>query len=86
MPKYTKGGMIPPGFAHGFKALEDSVVVYFITCNEYSPPHERYVHYSYVGWPIKEVILSDKNQLCPLPREGRGLRMTIVLRVAKAGG
>ena len=56
---------IPPGFAHGFQALEDSVVVYFITHSEYSPPHERCVHYSYIDWPIKEVILSDKDKLCP---------------------
>jgi len=33
------GGMlwIPPGLAHGFQALEDSLVVYMVTHNEYAP-------------------------------------------------
>lgn len=56
---------IPPGFAHGFQALEDSLVIYFVTHNEYSPQHERCIHYSYINWPIKEVILSDRDLQCP---------------------
>jgi len=32
---------IPPGFAHGFQALEDSTVLYFVTHNEYSSYRER---------------------------------------------
>ena len=56
---------IPPGFAHGFQALEDSIVVSLISYNEYSPQYERCVHYSYIDWPIKEMILSDKDKLCP---------------------
>jgi len=34
---------VPPGFAHGCQALEDSSVVYFVT-QEYSPPHERCIN------------------------------------------
>ena len=56
---------IPPGFAHGFQALEDSLVIYFLTYNEYSPQHERCIHYNYIDWPIKEAILSDKDLQCP---------------------
>ncbi|AKA74655.1 dTDP-4-dehydrorhamnose 3,5-epimerase [Saccharolobus solfataricus] len=57
---------IPPGFAHGFQALEDSIVIYFITHNQYSPKHERCINYSYIkDWPIKEAILSDKDLQCP---------------------
>ncbi|QXJ31861.1 dTDP-4-dehydrorhamnose 3,5-epimerase [Saccharolobus shibatae] len=56
---------IPPGFAHGFQALEDSTVVYFLTHNDYSTPHERCVNYSYVDWPIKEILISDKDSKCP---------------------
>ncbi|ADB86587.1 dTDP-4-dehydrorhamnose 3,5-epimerase [Saccharolobus islandicus] len=56
---------IPPGFAHGFQALEDSIVVYFLTHNEYSKSDERCVNYSYVDWPIKEFIISDKDSQCP---------------------
>ncbi|MEM0373856.1 MAG: dTDP-4-dehydrorhamnose 3,5-epimerase, partial [Sulfolobales archaeon] len=51
---------IPPGFAHGFQALEDSIVIYFVTHNEYSPDHERCISYTYANWPIKEGIISDK--------------------------
>ncbi|QIW24514.1 dTDP-4-dehydrorhamnose 3,5-epimerase [Sulfolobus sp. S-194] len=57
---------IPPGFAHGFQALKDSVVLYFVTHNEYSPQHERCINYSYVKeWNKNEVILSDKDAKCP---------------------
>ncbi|MGC9105621.1 MAG: dTDP-4-dehydrorhamnose 3,5-epimerase [Thermoprotei archaeon] len=55
---------IPPGLAHGFQALEDSLVVYFVTHNEYSPEYEDCVHYSVVKWPIKEVIVSEKDMRC----------------------
>ncbi|WP_126450683.1 dTDP-4-dehydrorhamnose 3,5-epimerase [Sulfodiicoccus acidiphilus] len=55
---------VPPGYAHGFQALEDSFVVYFVTNGEYSPPHERCVHYSLVKWPLSEVV-SDKDAQCP---------------------
>jgi len=56
---------IPPGFAHGFQALEDSLVVYFVTHNEYSPQHERCINYSYIDWAIKEIVISDKDRQCP---------------------
>jgi len=56
---------IPPGFAHGFQALEDSTVLYFVTHNEYSPPHERCVNYTMIDWPIKNVIVSEKDAKCP---------------------
>ncbi|BDC17387.1 dTDP-4-dehydrorhamnose 3,5-epimerase [Acidianus sp. HS-5] len=56
---------IPPGFAHGFQALDDSLVVYLVTNNEYSPQHERCINYSYVEWPIKDVVVSEKDLQCP---------------------
>jgi dTDP-4-dehydrorhamnose 3,5-epimerase len=56
---------IPPGFAHGFQALEDSTVLYFVTHNEYSPPHERCLSYTMIDWPIKNVIVSEKDAKCP---------------------
>ena len=57
---------IPTGFAHGFQALEDSMVLYFVTNNEYSPQHERCIHYSMIDWPIKDTIVSEKDSKCPL--------------------
>jgi dTDP-4-dehydrorhamnose 3,5-epimerase len=64
---------VPPGFAHGFQALEDSLVVYFVT-KEYSPPHERCINWLCeeigVKWPLKnEAIIIDKDSKCPRFRE-----------------
>ncbi|BDB99483.1 dTDP-4-dehydrorhamnose 3,5-epimerase [Saccharolobus caldissimus] len=56
---------IPPGFAHGFQALEESTIVYFITHNEYSPFHERCINYSIINWPIKNIVVSEKDAKCP---------------------
>ena len=64
---------IPPGFAHGFQALEDTYLLYLIT-KEYSPQHERCVRWDDpdigIQWPIKEgVILSEKDRKCPPLKE-----------------
>jgi dTDP-4-dehydrorhamnose 3,5-epimerase len=56
---------IPPGFAHGFQTLEDSTVLYFVTHSEYSPPHEMCVNCTTIDWPIKNVIVSEKDAKCP---------------------
>lgn len=61
---------IPPGFAHGFQALEDSLVLYLVT-KEYSKEHERCISWKDpeigIEWPIKEnVILSEKDEKCPI--------------------
>jgi dTDP-4-dehydrorhamnose 3,5-epimerase len=56
---------IPPGFAHGFQALEDSLVMYFVTHNDYSPENEGCIHYSLIDWPIKEIVVSHKDGNCP---------------------
>ncbi|MGC8622050.1 MAG: dTDP-4-dehydrorhamnose 3,5-epimerase [Caldisphaera sp.] len=59
---------VPPGFAHGFQALEDSLVVYFVT-KEYSPPHERCINWRCeevaVNWPLKDAIVIEKDSKCP---------------------
>ena len=39
---------IPPGFAHGFQALEESLVLYLVT-KEYSPEHERCITWNTVA-------------------------------------
>ena len=58
---------IPPGFAHGFQALEDDTVVLYLVTKEYSPQHERCIRWDDpeigIDWPIKEnVILSEKDK------------------------
>ena len=64
---------IPPGFAFGFQALEESIVLYLVT-KEYSPEHERGIRWNDpdigIPWPIKDdVILSEKDKKQPLLRE-----------------
>ena len=59
---------IPPGFAHGFQALEESLVLYFVT-KEYSPEHERCIAWNDpdigIMWPLRDdVILSEKDRKC----------------------
>jgi dTDP-4-dehydrorhamnose 3,5-epimerase len=56
---------VPPGFAHGFQALEDSIVVYFVTHNEYSPAHERCVNHKHIKWPLNTTTVSEKDSQCP---------------------
>jgi len=60
---------IPPGFAHGFQALEDTYFLYLVT-KEYSPQHERCINWSDPGlgidWPIRaDVVVSEKDVKCP---------------------
>ena len=60
---------VPPGFAHGFQALEDTYFLYLVT-KEYSPQHERCIRWDdpqiAVQWPMKDnIIISDKDAKCP---------------------
>jgi dTDP-4-dehydrorhamnose 3,5-epimerase len=64
---------IPPGFAHGFQALEDTYFLYLVT-KEYSPQHERCIRWDDpqigIQWPIKEgIILSERDKRCPPLKE-----------------
>lgn len=64
---------IPPGFAHGFQALEETYLLYLVT-KEYDPRLERCVKWDDpeigITWPIKKgVILSEKDEKCPPLRE-----------------
>ena len=58
---------IPPGFAHGFQALEDSLVLYLVT-KEYSRELERCVK-----WDDLEIGIPWPN--C-IKREGREVSTT----------
>ncbi|MFP3137979.1 MAG: hypothetical protein RXS42_07135, partial [Nitrososphaeria archaeon] len=46
-------------------ALEDSLVVYMVTHNEYAPERERCVSYRHVKWPLEVAAVSDKDGRCP---------------------
>lgn len=59
---------IPPGFAHGFQALEDAHFLYLVT-KEYSRQHERCVRWDDpeigIKWLIREnIVVSEKDWKC----------------------
>ncbi len=60
---------VPTGFAHGFQALEDSLVVYKCT-TEYAPKFERGIRFDTpelnIKWPLAtSQNLSDKDRILP---------------------
>ncbi|KAA3617663.1 MAG: dTDP-4-dehydrorhamnose 3,5-epimerase [Calditrichaeota bacterium] len=56
---------IPPGFAHGFQALTDIAEVAYKVTAEYSYESERGIMWNdpeiNIKWPIKDVLLSEKD-------------------------
>ncbi|MGC9227569.1 dTDP-4-dehydrorhamnose 3,5-epimerase [Caldivirga sp.] len=60
---------IPPGFAHGFQAIEESWFLYLVT-KEYDQARERCILWSDqaigIKWPNSgKAILSEKDSKCP---------------------
>ena len=62
--------LIPQGFAHGFITLEENSEVQYKVDNYYDPNADRSIKYNDpdigIQWPLKEIILSDKDQNAPL--------------------
>jgi len=54
---------IPPGFAHGFLALEDDTEVLYKTTDYYDRASERVIPWNDPGidWPVRTPILSHKD-------------------------
>ncbi len=63
---------IPPGFAHGFVALEDCEVIYKCT-EEYDPALDKGIIWndSEIGikWPLSQPVLSKKDAILPELKE-----------------
>ena len=61
--------LIPKGFAHGFQALENEVVVQYFVSQYYSPDYEKGLRWNdpllNIQWPIKNAKLSDKDKQWP---------------------
>jgi dTDP-4-dehydrorhamnose 3,5-epimerase len=60
---------IPPGFAHGFQALEETLLLYLVT-KEFDPQRDRCAKWDDpalgIRWPAPEkAILSQKDRNCP---------------------
>lgn len=68
---------IPPGFAHGFCVLSEEADFYYQCTEFYSSQSERGIAWNdaqlNIPWPIKEPILSSKDQtfpsLCDVPHD-----------------
>ena len=64
---------VPPGFAHGFVVLSDSVDFLYKTSNYYAPEHERCIRWNdpdlAIDWPPNiPPLLSTKDSNAPLLR------------------
>ena len=57
---------IPPGFAHGFCALEDETVFCYKCTNFYAPEHEQALLWNdpdiQIDWDVKNTIVSEKDK------------------------
>ena len=68
---------IPRGFAHGFITLTDDVEVQYKADNYYAPECDGNIRWDDpdigVAWPLKPVILSEKDSKAPLLKERTNL-------------
>ena len=54
---------IPEGFAHGFKALADDAITYYLVSSEYSQANDTGILYNSFGfdWGVEKPILSARD-------------------------
>jgi dTDP-4-dehydrorhamnose 3,5-epimerase len=61
---------IPEGFAHGFQTLEDHAEVFYQMFEFYAPEYASGARWDdpafNITWPVKEPIMSEKDQSYPL--------------------
>jgi dTDP-4-dehydrorhamnose 3,5-epimerase len=66
---------VPPGFAHGFLALQDGTEVIYKVTTEYSPANEAGIKWNdpdiKVKWPIPNPVLSDKDSALPMLKDAK---------------
>jgi dTDP-4-dehydrorhamnose 3,5-epimerase len=58
---------IPHGFAHGFKALADNSITYYLVSSEYSKDHDTGILYNSFGfdWGVGKPIISARDLSFP---------------------
>ncbi len=59
----NKACYIPEGFAHGFKALTDDALTYYLVSSEYNKDYDAGLRYDSIGfdWGVTSPILSDRD-------------------------
>jgi dTDP-4-dehydrorhamnose 3,5-epimerase len=64
---------IPPGFAHGFVAIEDDTTFFYKCTAEYSSELDRGIRWNdpdiAISWPIETPLLSDKDAALPFLKD-----------------
>jgi dTDP-4-dehydrorhamnose 3,5-epimerase len=62
-----KAYYIPEGFAHGFKALTDDAITYYLVSTEYSQEHDTGIRFDSIGldWEIDKPVISDRDMSFP---------------------
>ncbi|PSK95180.1 dTDP-4-dehydrorhamnose 3,5-epimerase family protein [Taibaiella chishuiensis] len=58
---------IPPGFAHGFKTLENDTITYYLVSSEHSRDHDAGIMYDSFGmdWACAAPVMSARDQEFP---------------------
>jgi len=60
---------IPEGFAHGFQALEDECVLYYLMFEFFAPEYARGVRWDDpafgIKWPLPDPVISEKDRQWP---------------------
>ena len=66
---------IPPGFAHGFIALSDSVHLMYKCTNEYDGKLDAGIRWNDpdigIQWPVKDPVISQKDLILPLLKDAQ---------------
>jgi dTDP-4-dehydrorhamnose 3,5-epimerase len=64
---------IPPGFAHGFVALEDQTVFFYKCTNFYHPASDSGLRWNdpdlNIDWGVTDPLVSEKDQKLPFFKE-----------------
>ncbi len=65
--------LIPIGFAHGFCVLSETALVHYKVTSPYNPKTEMSIRWNdplfQIAWPIKNPILSERDQISPFFKE-----------------
>ena len=62
-----KAYFIPEGFAHGFKALTENAMTYYLVSSEHSKDHDAGIHYNSIrmNWETTTPIISERDLSFP---------------------